>query len=311
MILYYGIGIFYDFGEIAAKVSDPVGIAIFNTIYKLFSTIVLLPFTGFIEKLVCLSVPDKKGAEDPIEMLDEHFLAYPPLAVERCRVATNNMSYLAYQNLSDAISMFDRWDEDVASSVRETEETIDLYEDKLGTYLVKLNSKEMSPEEVREVTRCLHSIGDIERIGDHAVNILESAEEMKEKKLKFSPDAAADLNRLSNALNDILNLTLVAFEKGDTEIALRVEPLEETIDVLCTTLKSNHVERLRKGECTLELGFIINDLLTGFERVADHCSNIAACVLQTAGTHEYLRNYKEESGFNIAFEEYKNKYGVR
>lgn len=311
MILYYGIGIFYDFGEIAAKVSDPVGIAIFNTIYKLFSTIVLLPFTGFIEKLVCLSIPDKKGAEDPIEMLDEHFLAYPPLAVERCRVATNNMSYLAYQNLSDAISMFDRWDEDVASSVRETEETIDLYEDKLGTYLVKLNSKEMSPEEVREVTRCLHSIGDIERIGDHAVNILESAEEMKEKKLKFSPDAAADLNRLSNALNDILNLTLVAFEKGDTEIALRVEPLEETIDVLCTTLKSNHVERLRKGECTLELGFIINDLLTGFERVADHCSNIAACVLQTAGTHEYLRNYKEESGFNIAFEEYKNKYGVR
>ncbi|MDD6265194.1 MAG: Na/Pi cotransporter family protein [Clostridia bacterium] len=315
LAIYYIIGIFIDYSVLTEKLSDPVGIAVFNTVYKLFSTLVLLPFTGLIEKLICISVPDRKGEdEESVELLDEHFLAYPPLAVERCNSTVSRMAGIARKNIIASLSLITDWDSKTSEKINEKEEIIDRYEDKLGSYLVKLSSRELSVDEVNQVTRCLHCIGDIERIGDHAVNITEAAAEINEKNIVFSEGAYKELETMTAAITEILSLTFTAFEKNDPITAAKVEPLEEVIDMLRSTMKSNHVARLSNSECTLLTGFVFNDLLGNFERVADHCSNIAACIIQlttndsSLDTHEYLRNYKEESLFGKDFEKYKKEY---
>ena len=298
--------------------ADFIGVAIVNTIYKVFSVIVLLPFTKLLEKLVYITVPDGKGkgkneAEDKIALLDERFLRYPPLAIERCRSAVNFMADEARTNLLDSIDLIGNYSRSAAQSITEKEDIIDSYEDKLGTYLVKLSSVELSPTETRDVSKLLHSIGDIERIGDHAINIMETAEEIKDKNIVFSPEAQEQLDRIANAIREIVNNTIECFKNNDIELAKKIEPLEEVIDILRDDLKQEHIERVQRGECTLDIGFVFNDIIDNYERIADHCSNIAVAVIrlndEKFDTHEYLGAIKDESGeFNKMFEYYKGVY---
>lgn len=293
---------------------DQLGIAVVHTTFNVLCTVLLFPFSGLLEKLACRLVRDDKVPEQ-IQILDERLLSTPPVAIGRCQEVAETMARISMDALRTGCRLIEHYDAKEAQAVRETEKEADQYEDMLGTYLVKLGRENLSERDNRQVSKLLHIIGDFERISDHAVNVVESAEEMRSKGLHFSPQAKQELNVLTSAVGEIMDLSLDAFLKDDPDLAVKVEPLEQVVDTLKEQLRNRHILRLQQGECTIELGFVWSDLLTDLERVADHCSNIAGCVIEMShgslDVHEYLDYIKGGSiAFQRAYNAYARKYAL-
>jgi len=290
-----------------------IGIAVVHTGFKLVALAIIAPFAKLLEKLACAIVRDDKKSEEA-SLLDERFFTVPSVAIDRCKTVALTMAEVSVQSIHDSLNLLDKYDEKEADRIRDLEGKVDLYEDKLGSYLVKLSSHDMTEADNAEANKLLHVIGDFERISDHAINIIESAEEIHDKNVVFSAEARAELKVITDAVTEIIDMVLVAFRNNDLETAFKVEPLEQVIDDLRDYMKRQHVARLRNGECTIELGFVLTDLLTNLERISDHCSNIAGCVLEIAhddlDIHKYLRGIKagDTKEFNEYFEMYKEKY---
>ena len=264
------------------KAASMAGIAVAHSVFNILCTAILLPCGDLLEKLAIRLVPDKAHAADKTVELDQRLLTTPAVALERCRVVTCEMAEVAVRALQNALRSFDHYTEALASSIREDESRCDHYEDVLGTYLVKLSAQKLGEQESEESAELLKAIGDFERISDHAVNVLESAEELREKRLAFSDEAKRELSVLSAAVNDILMRALDAFREQDMTAARQVEPLEQVIDDLKEQLRTRHILRMQQGQCSIEAGFVWSDLLTDLERTSDHCSNIAGCVIDAA-----------------------------
>ena len=314
LIGYYTLDAIFDFSFADGTVTG-FSIAIVHTIFNLLTTVILLPFTNLLEKLAYLTIRDEKNSETeaPV-LLDDRFLSTPGVAIEQCRNVTNRMASLAKNTIFISLDLLKNYDEEKAQMIIENEDVIDKYEDITGTYLVKLSGRSLTMDDSRTVSCLLHSIGDFERISDHAVNILDTAKEIHEKNIEFSDMAKRELQVLFRAIEDILNLTVKAFESKDMTLARRVEPLEEVVDTLRTEMKSRHIERLQEKICTIEQGFIFTDLLTDLERVSDHCSNIAVNLIQinddSFDNHQYLNALKSEDNtdFINQYKEYSIKY---
>lgn len=294
---------------------NAVGIAVIHTGFNVLTTALFLPFTKQLEKLACLTVRDKPGEKkQDAPMLDERLLKTPSVAIEQCRNVSIRMAELTLETLKTSLDIVMEYDQKKCTEVIENENSIDLYEDKIGSYILKISSKDLSETDSKVVSMMLHTIGDLERISDHAVNIVEAAEEMHKKKIKFSDQAVNELKIMIKAVNEILDMSIKSFMTADVSLAKCVEPLEDVIDQLRNELKSRHIERLRSGKCTIELGFILQDLLTNFERVSDHCSNIAVYLIQindnSMDTHEYMNELKklDRSEFMDEFNDYSKKY---
>lgn len=314
--LFYILNSFLDFAFMNSALNS-LGIAIIHTVFNVMTTLVFLPFTKQLEKLACLTIRDKPGEETvAMPMLDERFLNTPSVAIEQCRNVAYKMAALTRQTMLMAMDMVTEYDPKRAAEVVDNENAIDIYEDKIGSFILKISSKDLSVSDSQIASNLLHTIGDLERISDHAVNIVEAAEEMYQKKISFSKQALEEIPIIKNAVAEILNMSIDCFIKSDVALAKEVEPLEDVIDQLRTDLKARHIERLRKGICTIELGFILQDLLTNFERVSDHCSNIAVCLIRikenSLDTHEYMNELKrlEKSEFMDEFNVYKDKYAL-
>ena len=275
-----------------------VGIAVAHSAFNILCTALLLPMSGVLEAVAKKIIPDAKTSEKDVE-LDERLLDTPPLALESCRRVTAEMGELSVSAMKESIKILTLYTDKLAEDIREKEEKTDRYEDMLGTYLVKLSSNRVSDADSAEVTELLKMIGDFERISDHAVNVLESAEELRQKGLSFSEAAMDELRSLTGAVGEILDLSMDAFVRTDLEAAAKVEPLEQVVDDLKESMRTRHMIRLQRGECSIDAGFVWSDLLTDLERVADHCSNIAGCVLDAArnnvGLHEALRDFRVDN----------------
>ncbi len=314
LALLYGLDAVFHFHfmEETAMIG-PVGVSVVHTAFNVISTVMLLPFSKQLVGLSRVLLRDKKTKES-YEILDERLMRSPSIAIAECRNVTRKMADLAYNNLLTAIGLVYEYDQKKSDAVTDTEEKIDTYEDKLGTFLVKLSRKELSDAESNTLSELLHTISDFERIGDHAVNIQRVAEEMYEKKISFSENAKADLEVVVAAVEEILSITMKSFDNDDSALATKVEPLEQVIDGLISDSKDRHIVRLTNGNCTIELGFILSDLLTNFSRVSDHCSNIAVAIIQTRDssfdTHGYLNEIKsgKEPEFVEEFAAFKEKY---
>ncbi len=314
-LLFYGANAIFRFPFMGTVMSS-VSIALMNTLFRLATVIVLLPCIGLMERLVELLFPDDGSVAEEQEMdrLEERFLQHPALSIEQSRLVTNSMAQRSQGNLLMAVDLRSRWSDKDFRLVGETESIIDRYEDKLGTYLMKITSKSLSAAQSEEVSKYLHTISDFERISDHALNISEAAKEIHDKNLQFSPEACHELEVMESAVREILSVAVSAFVDNDPLRAARVEPLEEIIDGLCDEMKSHHVDRLQSGACTLNQGFVFNDLLTNYERVADHCSNIAVAIIELESdsfdTHEYLSSVRAMKSHSFAqyYEEYKQQY---
>jgi len=297
--------------------ADQFTIAICHTAFNIGCTALMLPCTGLLEKLSMKLIPEPKGADskDDINELDERLMITPAIAIERCRVVTEKMASASKASLYKAFGQLEKFSPDVSLKIREEENSVDKYEDILGSYLVKLNTYPLTDRDMRESAKLLHLIGDIERISDHAVNITESAEELNEKGIEFSEFAMGELKVIISAVKEIVELSYVAYKENDLTAASKVEPLEQVIDNLKEKLRTRHIERLQNGGCTIEAGFIWSDLLNNLERVSDHCSNIAGCVIEMAqgslDLHQYLKNIKEGEGeFVSQVEKYSEIYSV-
>lgn len=314
--LFYILNSFLDFAFMNSALNS-FGIAVIHTVFNVLTTLVFLPFTKQLEKLACLTIRDKPGEETAaMPMLDERFLNTPSVAIEQCRNVAYKMAVLTRQTMLTAMDTVTEYDPKKAAEVVDNENTIDIYEDKIGSFILKISSKDLSVSDSQVISNLLHTIGDLERISDHAVNIVEAAEEMYQKKISFSKQALEEIPIIKNAVAEILNMSIECFIKSNVTLAKEVEPLEDVIDQLRTDLKARHIERLRKGICTIELGFILQDLLTNFERVSDHCSNIAVCLIRikenSLDTHEYMNELKrlDKSEFMDEFNVYKDKYAL-
>lgn len=290
-------------------------IAIIHTIFNVFSTIVMFPFMKQLEALAYLIIKPENRTEHT-ELLDERLLATPSVAIAQSKKLTHQMAETAKNSLLRSLSLVTKFNAADGEKIREDENLVDHYEDKLGTYLVKISRKSLTVDDSHEVSNLLHTIGDFERISDHAVNILGVAEEINTKKVVFSKEAYAEINTLSRAVGEILSNTVTAFENEDLALAKKIEPLEQVIDRIKFKLKQRHIARLQSGECTIEAGFIFSDFITNCERVADHCSNVAVCLIQVAedsfDTHEYLQNVRAHGdvSFDEEYKMYKEKYPV-
>ena len=292
--------------------ADAFGIAVSHSIFNVLCTVLLFPCSGLLEKLVCRLVPDSEEPEQVAE-LDERLLATPPVALMSCWEMTAKMADAAAQGLRDSASLLTGFDPATAKAVKKIEDLTDHYEDILGTYLVKLSSLSISADDNAEAAMLLKAINDFERIGDHSVNLMESAQEIHEKELSFSDAAKQELAVLLSAVSDIVELSFRAFLSNDLTAAMAVEPLEEVVDDLTDAMRSGHIQRLQQGSCSIETGFVWTDLLTSLERVGDHCSNIAGCVIDLhrhdMNTHEALRqNRKGNARFDKLYAEYSAKY---
>ena len=290
------------------------GIAVIHSIFNLLCTLLMLPFGDLLEKLVCILVPEPKSKERQSE-LDERLLVTPSLALTQSRAVALKMAESSVAALNSAIISFNNYSPDLANKVRESEIKCDYYEDILCTYLIKVSAAKLNREESEEATVLLKSIGDYERISDHAVNLLESAEEIRDKKLNFTEEAKKEFEVLTNAVNEVVTLSAKAFASSDINIASRVEPLEQVIDELKEKLRTRHILRMQEGKCTAEVGFVWSDLLTNLERVSDHCSNIAGCVLDSAqhnlNMHETLKSARNDSeDYKKYYQEYLKLYSL-
>ena len=313
LAVFYGINAVVQFSFVSHSI-DQLGIAVVHTAFNILCTALLFPFSGLLEKMACRLVPDTKAPEK-IQILDERFLATPSVAIDRCQEVAETMARISMDALKTSCQLIEHYDPKSAQAVRETEQEADQYEDMLGTYLVKLGRADLNAADSRETAKLLHIIGDFERISDHAVNLVESAEEIRNKGLSFSVHAKQELAVLTAAVGEVMDLALDAFLQNDPALAAKVEPLEQVVDTLKEQLRNRHILRLQKGECTIELGFVWSDLLTSLERVADHCSNIAGCVIEMShdslDVHEYLDNVKAGGpGFLRAYEAYAQKYAL-
>ncbi len=317
-LLYY-LGV----GPIASFMSSDASffsIAITHTVFNIISTIILMPFCSLIEKLAIKTIKAKDNKkEDKVntfDTLDERFLNIPSFAVEKCRELVCDMAKLSAYSFNAATELMTNYSDEKFKEIMEHEKLVDKYEDKTSTYLVKIAASQMSQKDSKVVTELLHCIGDIERISDHAVNIAEVAQEMHEKGISFSTQAQSDIKIITAAASEILELATTALVDENVSLATKVEPLEQVIDRLKRKIKANHITRLKQGDCTMELGFILSDLLTNYERVSDHCSNIAVCLIEISHdsfeTHEYLKNVKEspDKSFEDLYQAYKEKYAI-
>lgn len=291
-----------------------MGIAVAHSVFNIACTIILFPMSGLLEKLVKKLIPDSKGKEKTVE-LDERLLSTPPVALQLSHSSVVEMAKISVNALKESMEAFKGYSKEIANSVREKEAHSDHYEDILGTYLVKLSGKQLSDSESVEVAKLLKVIGDFERISDHSVNVLESLEELQDKEIEFSGGAAEELKVLFGAVEESLNLSLKAFIDNDLEAAAKVEPLEQVIDKLKESMRNRHIARLQEGGCTIEAGFIWSDLLTNLERVSDHCSNIAGCVIDVANDnmniHESLKNLRTDNPeYKEMYKQYKEKYAL-
>ncbi len=288
--------------------ADQLSIAIIHSVFNVLCTALLMPMSNWLERLATRLVPDKHPAMEQDVVLDERLLSTPAFAVDRCRSVTGDMAMCAMHSLNNAVSILHEYTPELAQEIREEETTTDKYEDMLGTYLVKLSSHAMSVKDSAETTKLLHVIGDLERISDHAVNILFSVDEMQESDTTFSETAMGELGVLTTAVQEVVYLAYTAFVTNDLKMASNVEPLEQVIKNLCTQIKTRHIQRLRNGDCSLEAGIILTDILTNLERVSDHCSNIGGCIMETdrgaLGLHESLEEFRETS------EEYQEQYHI-
>ncbi len=314
--LFYIINAIFELPFMNEQLNS-VGIAIIHTCFNVLATALFLPFTKQLEKLACLTIRDNPEEEDlAIPMLDKRFLNTPSVAIEQCRNVAYKMARITQKTLLMSLDLIHQYDPKVAQEIHENENTIDIYEDNIGSYILKISSKNLSESDSRVVSNLLHTIGDLERISDHAVNISEACEEMHTKKIKFSPAAEKEIVIMIDAVKEILDMAIRSFTTSDVALAKEVEPLEDVIDILRTELKNRHVQRLRNGICTIELGFILQDLLTNMERVSDHCSNVAVCLIQihenSMDTHEYMNELKklDKSEFMDEVNEYKSKYAL-
>lgn len=309
MAVFYAINAFVHF-EFLGQAASAVGVAVIHSAFNVAAVIIIYPFTSLLERLVYLTIPEteeekKEGEEGrkEIHLLDARFLSTPGFALEQCRNVAIDMANHARDALFLAMELIDKFDQKESEKVIELEELVDYYEDELGSYLVKLSSKHLSEKDSQELSVLLHCIGDFERISDHAINIMESAREMYEKKLAFSKKAQEELVIFTGAIKDIVSTSVRIFQEEDLKLAGMVEPLEEVIDYLNSEMKKRHIKRLRKGKCTIEMGFILSDITTNYERVSDHCSNIALCLLQlneeNFDTHEYQYNLTKKN--NVEF----------
>ena len=298
---------------------NTVGIAALNTVFRLATVLVLTPCIGLMERLVVKLLPDREPhgpEEEDFARLEVRFIQHPALAVAQSREAAGNMAMEARANLEDACYLLNSYSEKNYKIVERREDVVDRYEDKLGTYLINLTGRELTTGQNRDVTKLLHTLSDLERISDHAMNIAECAKEIDQKKIVFSMPARKELKILFEAVREIVHNAVNAFLNDDVELAYTVEPLEEVVDTLCDEMKLHHVDRLQMGVCKLDQGFVFNDLLTNFERVGDHCSNLAIAVIELAAesfdAHQYLLTLREHRGeeFDRLFEEYTRKYAL-
>ncbi len=316
--VFYTVNAFVDFSFMSAVMS-PVSIALMNSVFRIATTMALFPFIKQIEKLVFFLV---KNTEEDIEktrdfdLLEERFVAYPDLAISQSRTAMNGMVDRACENVMEAFELFKSYTAESFNFVKEKEDLIDKYEDKLGTYLMQLTGKEMNSTQTAQVSKMLHTLSDVERLGDHALNIAKVANELYDKKKEFSSEARYELNVVKRAVEEILSKTGEAFKNDDISMAREVEPLRELIGVLCDELKLRHIDRLQQGVCDIEKGFAFNDLLNNLERIGDHCSNVAVAVIELENkdldTHKYLNTIKnmDDEEYRKCFEAYVLKYDI-
>ena len=312
--LFYGAAALFDFKFMDQPIGLP-GVALVHTIFNVVNTVILAPFHKQLIAIANFIVrPGKKQQE--FAFLDERLINTPSIAVNEASVMTGKMAVVARDTILTALHLVTNYSEKDAQTVLTSEDELDMYEDKLGTFLVKLSSHSMSDNDSRQVAKLLHTIGDFERLGDHAVNLLRSAREIREKKIVFSDQAVRELRELTEALSEILELTIRSFTENDLALAQRVEPLEQVIDAMIAVAKNSHIERLQAGTCTIQTGFVWSDLLTNYERVSDHCSNIAVALIETSagsfGTHQYLNTVKATGSHDFAavYQEYAEKYHV-
>ena len=314
MVIMYALKAF-GVGLLNIEISM-VGVAIIHTLFNAVTTVVLFPVKKYVIGLCTKLVPDGRDEKQHTVFLDERIFNNTPLAISECRRLSNEMAELTRTAILSSLELIWNCDEQKVQSIRETETLTDKYEDKLGTYLVRLSSNNLSEDDSHAVSRMLHSLSDLERISDHALNICGTALEIKEKEIVFSNDAKREIGVMIEALREIMNITVDSFINDDYEAASHVEPIEQVIDKLKDQLKSRHIERLQKGECTVQLGFVFSDLLTNIERVSDHCSNIAVYTIQQDSpkldTHKYLRKVKTAAVGNFVEEygEYEKKYSL-
>jgi len=316
LAVFYGSDLFFHYAFMDASIG-PAGVAMVHSIFNIATTALLLPFTKQLERLAYVVVKeDQSEKEEKFTFVDERLLATPSVAIAECANKTVEMAHLAEKTILQSLTLLEKFDEKTAAGIIKDEDRLDLYEDQLGTLLVRLSGKALSDEDSRNISKQLHTIGDFERIGDHAVNLLKTAREIDEKAIKFSGAAREEQRVLFGALKEILSLTTRAFSQGDLSLAAKVEPLEQVIDGLVADIKSNHIPRLQKGHCTIEMGFVLSDLLTNCERVSDHCSNIAVAQIETAlnayQAHEYLNALKTgtNAAFRSAFDSYRTQFAV-
>lgn len=320
MVVFYGINAFVNF-IFLKDTANPMGIAVIHSIFNVVATLVLLPFGNGLVKLATLTIREteeekEEAIPDATKLLDARFLEKPAFAVVQSKNVGIEMAKLAERALVQAIDAVTNYDKKKLKEVIKLEDMIDHYEDELGTYLMKLSGKPLSDEDNHTVSNLFHCMGDFERISDHALNLAESVMLMKEKEMEFSPKAAEELRIYGEAVKEIMGISVKAYETGDMELASNVEPLEEVIDDLNVKVRNQHVKRLRKGKCTIELGLSLSDILTDYERVADHCSNIAVCLIQAEEdgyeTHEYLNKVKKKDNkeFQNLYQMYYNKYQI-
>lgn len=320
MILFYTLNAIFHFGFVN-DIAGPAGIAVVHSVFNILATLILLPISDVLEFLATKTIRDKKGDEEAteakdnvIQLLDPLFLEKPAFAVMQTRKVANSMAQIARDSVLEAVSLIGGYDESKAAHIVAVEDLIDKYEDALGTYLLRLSTKDLSEEDSHIVSTLLHSIGDIERISDLAVDIELSVKEMSKKELEFSKKAMEELNVYSNALSAILDMTLSAFKKNDREQAAMVQPMEELMDDLNKEIKKRHVKRLRKGKCTIELGLCLSDISDTYERISDHCSNIAVSMIQVDEDelegHGYRKEMKEndKAWYNAKYNEFEKMY---
>jgi len=319
-ILYYVLNAFIHFG-FSDNILNTVSIALINTLYRAVGVLCLLMFVNQLEKLVNWLIKDKPNADEEasredFERLEERFLIHPPLAIEQSRLTIISMACRAQSNIAEAIKLLDSYSESAFEKVKDDENIVDTYEDKLTTYLAKITSHDLNPTQADDVAKYLHALTDFERMSDHALNIAECAQEIHEKNIVFSEPAQRELRVIRNAITEVLSTAVGCFVDNDIELAYHVEPLEELIDDLCREMKLHHVERVQQGLCSVNQGFVFNDLLTNYERISDHCSNIAVMMIELESgefeAHSYMEGVRamHSHSFDKYYEEYSEKYAL-
>ena len=313
LLLYFVLHFLVDLSFIEQAIS-PVGVAVVHSIFNITTTVLLLPFSKQLVKLAEGTI--KTEPEKEIAFLDERLLKTPSIALQECNHITTDMAYVSKQSMMDAMDLLFSYNEKKAAGVKDLEGEVDIYEDRLGSYLVKLSGYDLSDTDSKQISKLLHTIGDFERISDHAVNVMQAAKEIEEKKAPLSPEGLAEIKVATAAIREIMEIAIKAFDENNLELAYRVEPLEQVVDGIIEGIKLNHINRLQAGKCTIQQGFVLSDILTNYERVSDHCSNIAVAMIELSksacDTHEYLDKLKtmDDPEFRKMFTEYKKKYAI-